>query len=113
MQHATAIKWGLLLGGAVAALWAIGRVGQAVSGTANAVWNAATDAAWAVSPTNNENVIYQTANTLTGGTPDTSIGSRIYDWVHPSPFTPPPPRIDHSDPSRPLVNSDGYDFSLF
>jgi hypothetical protein len=42
----------------------------------------AASAAYAVSPANNDNVIYQGANAAFG-TP--SIGGAIYDWLHPAP----------------------------
>lgn len=48
-------------------------------------FNAAGDALWAVSPTNSENVIYQTANKpiqwLTGD-PTATIGGTVYDVTH-------------------------------
>lgn len=39
--------------------------------------------AHAINPLNNDNVIYQTANTVTGGTEDRPLGVRIYDLFHP------------------------------
>lgn len=65
-----------------------GAAGAAVDGVTAAAGEAfdyAANVAYSVSPLNHENVIYQTANTITGGSPDTSLGSRIYDWVNPDP----------------------------
>ena len=69
-----------LAGAALLALWYV--VNKA-AGTAEQAAAAVGDAVWAVSPTNQDNVIYQTANTITGGTPDRPLGVRIYDFFHP------------------------------
>ena len=61
---------------------AAGEAVSAVGDAAGAAVGAVGDAAWAVSPTNQDNVIYQTANTLTGGTPDKPIGVRLYEFFH-------------------------------
>jgi hypothetical protein len=53
--------------------------GAAVTATGEAIGNAAQ----AVNPLNNDNVIYHTANRITGGSEDRPIGVRIYDWLHP------------------------------
>jgi hypothetical protein len=102
------IKLAAFIAFGIGAFWLV----RKASAAAGQVVTTVADAAWAVSPTNNENVIYQTANWATGGTPDSSLGSRIYDWVHTEPADRTPPR-DYTDPAKPLVNSDGYDFSLF
>ena len=108
MQTGNAVKLAALVALGLGAFWLV----RKASAAAGQVVDTVGAAAWAVSPTNNNNVIYQTANWATGGAPDSSIGSRIYDWVHPEPSDRTPPR-DYTEPGRPLVNADGYDFSLF
>lgn len=44
----------------------------------------AVGAAQAVNPMNNDNMIYTGVNTMTGGTADNPLGSRIYDFFHPN-----------------------------
>lgn len=109
MQATTAIKWAAV---ATVGLLGVYLVNRALT-AGTAVVDAAGDALWAVSPTNNDNVIYQTANWATGGKPDYPLGSRVYDWWNPNPLAPKPPRVDYTDPAKPLTNADGYDFSLF
>ena len=64
-------------------LYAVNKAAAAAGQVATGAVNAAGQALYAVSPTNNENVLYQTANTLTGGTADRPLGVRIYDFFHP------------------------------
>jgi hypothetical protein len=90
------IKLALLGGGALLAVWAVRRATGAASDAAGQVWNAAgqawdrtttaaTDAAWAVTPWNNNNVIYQTANR--GLFPDgqDTLGTWLHDVFNPEP----------------------------
>lgn len=87
MQTADAIKWGTL-----AALGLIGvyLVRQTLA-AGSAVVDAAGDALWAVSPTNNDNVIYQTVNKpvewLTGR-PGETLGGAVYEATHDGTFNP-------------------------
>lgn len=58
----------------------IDAAGDVVNGAVAAVG----DAVEAVSPLNNNNVIYKAANTVTGGdNAQSSLGTRIYDFLHP------------------------------
>jgi hypothetical protein len=107
MQAANAVKLAALVALGLGAVWLV----RKASAAAGQAVDAAAAAAWAVSPTNNENVIYQTANWATGGTPDSSLGSRAYDFFNPDPLAPPKAKPDYSDPTKPTVNPDGFDFS--
>lgn len=83
-----------LVGGA---WWAITRArsaaGDALAGAASAAWDTVGDAAWALSPTNQNNVIYQTVNAGIGSvyTGDVgrnaddswSLGGAIFDIFNP------------------------------
>jgi len=84
------LKIGLAVAAIATLAWAARRVGGAAG-------QAASNAAWAVSPTNNNNVIYRAANWATGGSSDTSLGSRIYDWTHPSTVPAPTPYVIPQD----------------
>lgn len=69
-----------LAGGVLLAVWyLLSKASGVASGAATAVGNALNT----VNPLNNDNVIYQTANTVTGGTPDLPLGVRIYNFFHP------------------------------
>lgn len=115
MDRSTVIKLGLFAGAALVLVYAARRASAAVSGVATGAWNAAADTAWALSPTNNENVIYQTVNRALGGTEQRPIGIMLYDFLHPpEPLNPPPPQIKPGQGSAdPLVNEDGMDFRHF
>jgi uncharacterized protein (UPF0333 family) len=70
----------LALGGVAYVLYKVSHAaGAAITATGDAIGNAA----HAVSPLNNENVLYHTANVITGGTEDRPLGVRIYDFFHP------------------------------
>lgn len=80
------IKLGLLVGGA----WAVYALLNKAGNIAGDAWDASTSAivngANAVNPLNNNNVIYQTANTVTGGSNDLgapTLGTRIWEFFHP------------------------------
>lgn len=87
------LKVALILGG-LGVIWYAGRqiastgsnAINAVGNVAEAAGNAITGAAQAINPLNNDNVIYHTANWLTGGTPDRPIGVRLYEFFNPDPF---------------------------
>lgn len=69
---------------AIGALWYVANKVTGAAGEALTQAQAlALGAVQAINPMNNENVIYTTANTLTGGSDDSSIGTRIYDFFHP------------------------------
>lgn len=88
------IKIGLAVGVIGALVWAAKKVG----GAAGAAGQTVVDAAWQVSPTNNNNVIYRAANTITGGdNSSNSIGSRLYDWFHPPEIIAPKPYVIPQD----------------
>lgn len=78
MQTTDAIKWATLAALGLVGVYAINRALTA----GGAVVDAAGDALWAVSPTNNDNVIYQTVNRpiqWVTGDPNDTLGSVIYD----------------------------------
>lgn len=66
----------------VAAAWIIRRAAGAAADAAGAAWDATGNALQAVNPANNDNVIYHTANRITGGSADDTIGTRIYNLFH-------------------------------
>lgn len=81
MQTTTAIKLGAVAAVGLLGLYMVNRA--LTAGTA--VVDAAGDALWAVSPTNNENVLYQTANVplqWATGDPNATIGNTVYDVTH-------------------------------
>lgn len=87
MTTSDAIKWGTL-----AALGLIGvYLVQKTMAAGSAVVDAAGDALWAVSPTNQNNVLYQTANVpvqwLTGD-PNETLGGAVYEVTHNGTFNP-------------------------
>lgn len=68
------------------ALWYIlNRATGATAAAAAWVGETADNVVQAVNPLSTENVFYTGANAITGGTPDESIGTRIYDYFHPEP----------------------------
>ena len=78
---------GLIVGGLL--IWAAYKKGPAMLDSAA---DAAEQAAWAVTPWNNDNVIYGGVNSVGGaitGDSSFSLGSWIYDVTHPEP-TPAP-----------------------
>jgi hypothetical protein len=77
-------KLALVAGAGIALWYLVSKAASAASDAAGAVVGAVGDTAWAISPTNQDNVIYQTANAVTGGTADRPIGVRIYDFFHPN-----------------------------
>lgn len=60
------VKGALMIGGVLLAVWAVRRITGAASDAAGAAWDATSqavrDGAWAVTPWNNNNVIYQGVN---------------------------------------------------
>jgi hypothetical protein len=75
------LKAALVLGG-LGLLWVAGNKLATVGSSAAAAVGQGLNA---VNPLNNDNVIYHTANTWTGGAPDTTLGGRIYDFFNPEP----------------------------
>lgn len=63
-------------------LYVLGKVAGAAASAASGALSATGDALQAVNPLNNENVLYQTANRITGGSDDLPLGVRIYDFFH-------------------------------
>lgn len=83
VSNATALKLGIGIGAAVLLVWAVRKAAGAASDAAGQAWSAAQDAAWAVTPWNNENVVYQTVNR--GLFPDGSdtLGTWLYGVLNP------------------------------
>ena len=69
-----------LIGGAI---YLVRKAGNVVGNAAAATADVVAGAAQAVNPLNQENVIYQTANKVIGGSEDRPLGVRIYDFFHP------------------------------
>lgn len=78
------IKLGVGVVAVLAVAYAVSKLKGVAGEAAGAAVQAVGDVAWAVSPANNENVIYQTANRITGGTDDLPLGVRIYNFFHPN-----------------------------
>ena len=103
MQTSTALKLGLGIGAAVLLVWAVRKAAGAASDAAGQAWSAAQDAAWAVTPWNNENVVYQTVNR--GLFPDGSdtLGTWLYDVLNPE------PRPENTGSNHAFYVPDGWD----
>lgn len=103
MQTATALKLGLGIGAAVLLVWAVRKAAGAASDAAGQAWSAAQGAAWAVTPWNNENVIYQTVNR--GLYPDGSdtLGTWLYGVLNPE------PRPENTGSNHAFYVPDGWD----
>lgn len=95
------IKGALLIGAAALAIWAARKAAGAASNAAGQAWDAAKEGAWAVTPWNNENIVYQTVNN--GLFPDGSdtLGTWLYGALHPAPE--PAPYV----PDSPAWNTQG------
>lgn len=129
-QADLAIKAALIVGGVALAVYVTRKATTAVS-------DAAGQALQAVNPWNNENVIYQTANSAVQavtGSKNATLGTWLYDVLNPEkqdvngPYFNPPKPIDPYDahlyrypptgvtdttPGGALQNADGYNFSYF
>ena len=83
------IKIGLGLAAIGAVVWASRQVAGSASGAISRAWDTATAAGWALSPTNNNNVIAATANNavsaITGR--EETLGGWLYTATHPDPVT--------------------------
>lgn len=75
------VKGALLLGAAALAVWAVRKAAGATSEVAGQAWDAAKDGAWAVTPWNNENIIYQTVNSNIFPDGSDTIGTALYGAV--------------------------------
>lgn len=82
MQTRTVLLIGLGLGAAVVVIYAARRAAGAASDLAGQAWSAAEDAAWAVTPWNNQNVISQGVNNALFPAGDRTIGTWLYDLVN-------------------------------
>lgn len=90
MVNTNALKLAALAGVGLLGLYLVNRALTAGS----AVVDAAGDALWAVSPTNNENVIYQTVNKPVEwitGRPGETLGGAVYEVTHDGTFNPASP----------------------
>lgn len=107
----------LVVGGLI---YAVAKAKKAVTDTVNhtagAAWNGVVSTLNQVNPLNNDNIIYQTANTITGGSKDNPLGGRIYDAgqaVHDFVF-PKTPSITYAQPEIGQIgNTDGVNYSYF
>lgn len=79
------VKGALVLGGVLLAIWAVRRVTGAASSAAEQAWGAAQNAAWAVTPWNNENVVYQGVNNALFPDGSDTLGTWLYGITHPEP----------------------------
>ena len=79
------VKSALVLLGVGVAVYVVRKASSAASDVASQAWNTATDAAWAVTPWNNNNVIYQTANEALFPDGKESIGTWLYGLLNPEP----------------------------
>lgn len=75
----------LVLGGVILAVWAVRRVTSAAGNVAEQAWAAAENAAWAVTPWNNENVVYQGVNNALFPDGSDTLGTWLYGITHPEP----------------------------
>lgn len=82
------IKAAAVLVGVGAVYWVAKKATGAAASAVGAVADSAAAAVQAINPMNNENVIYQAANVLTGGDSRSTLGTRIYDWFNPDPLAP-------------------------
>jgi hypothetical protein len=71
----------LAVGGVVVLLYLAYQAKNAVGNAASTAWDATTNAANAINPLNNNNVIYQGANAALG---TDSIGGSIFDFLNPN-----------------------------
>lgn len=103
VSNATALKLGLGIGAAVLLVWAVRKAAGAASDAAGQAWSAAQDAAWAVTPWNNENVVYQTVNR--GLFPDgqDTLGTWLYGVLNPE------PRPENTGSNHAFYVPDGWD----
>lgn len=103
VSNATALKLGIGIGAAVLLVWAVRKAAGAASDAAGQAWSAAQDAAWAVTPWNNENVVYQTVNR--GLFPDgaDTLGTWLYGVLNPE------PRPENTGSNHAFYVPDGWD----
>lgn len=73
------IKLALIGVGVIAAVYLV----KSLKDAATAGVAAAGDALQAVNPMNTDNVLYHTANVITGGDKSQPLGTRIYNFFHP------------------------------
>lgn len=83
------VKLALLAGGVLVAAYVVRKASTAASDAAGAAWGAvsqgAQDAAWAVTPWNNNNVIYGGVNNALFPDGSDTLGTWLYDVTHPAP----------------------------
>lgn len=76
------VKGALMIGGVLLAVWAVRRISGAATDAAGAAWDATSqavrDGAWAVTPWNNNNVIYQGVNGVLFPDGSDTLGTRAY-----------------------------------
>jgi hypothetical protein len=83
------IKLALLAGGVLVVAYVVRKASTAASDAAGAAWSTASqavrDGAWAVTPWNNENVIYKGVNNTLFPDGSDTVGTWLYDITHPDP----------------------------
>lgn len=86
------IKLALLAGGVLVAAYVVRKASTAASDAAGAAWDATSqavrDGAWAVTPWNNDNVIYQGVNGALFHDGSDSLGTWLYGLLNPEPSPP-------------------------
>ncbi|CAN7403101.1 hypothetical protein LJR129_002493 [Acidovorax sp. LjRoot129] len=83
------IKLALLAGGVIVVAYVVRKASTAAGDAAGAVWSTASqavrDGAWAVTPWNNENVVYQGVNNTLFPDGSDTLGTWLYGITHPEP----------------------------
>lgn len=76
------VKGALMIGGVLLAVWAVRRITGAATDAAGAAWDATSqavrDGAWAVTPWNNNNVIYRGVNNTLFPDGSDTLGTWLY-----------------------------------
>ena len=89
------VKAGLMLGAVALAGFAIWRASRVATNAAEAVVTGVKDAAWSITPWNDENIVYGGVNSVgaaVSGDKDWSLGGWIYDITHADPMATTPTR---------------------
>lgn len=83
------IKLALVAGGLLAVAYVVRKASTAASDAAGAAWDATSqavrDGAWAVTPWNNNNAIYQGVNSALFPDGSETLGTWLYNVTHPEP----------------------------
>jgi len=83
------IKLAMLAGGVLVLAYVVRKASTAASDAAGAAWDATSqavrDGAWAVTPWNNNNVVYQGVNSTLFPDGSDTLGTWLYNVTHPEP----------------------------